>query len=120
MYQMYDGDFTVEYTEADEIIVRLYAKLLVYDVVPGLTSERDLLNAAVKMLSTYYPQPRYYSMQEVANLYNMHRGTVDYIATNNLVVGYHYIIIRDKKFLTEKGLSVIAKKYGTKEEGQAL
>lgn len=119
MYQLYDSDFSVEYTEADEVIVKLKGEILVYEVVKGLSTEKELTTAAIKMLTPIYPQPIYYSVQDVATLFDLHRGSVDYVLTNNMVQGYHYIAIGAKKFVTEQGIKVIAKKYKKKEE-QAL
>lgn len=107
MYTLYDPDFTVEYTEDDEVIVYHKGEEVAQAVIPEIEKEQVLFNKAIELLSQAYPPHNYISAQEAADMFGMLRGSMHYLIDRNLVLNYHYISIGKAKFLTPEGIAAI-------------
>lgn len=116
MYSLYDPDFTLEYTEADEVIIYHKGKEIAQEVIPGLTGERQLMDVAISILAKMYPEHEYIAIPECARMLNLNRGSIDWIVNHQLILNYHYIAIGGRNFLTAKGVEAIEKKLKEKND----
>lgn len=114
MYTLYDPDFTAEYTDQDEVVIYHKGKEVAQTIAKDLKTDRQLIDIAISLLNKLYTRKEYMSATEAADLLNVSRMSVHWIAENQLVLNYHYIMIGKKKYFTPKGFEVLEQRYKEK------
>lgn len=107
MYEMYDKNFQVEYTEDDEVIVYLKGKEVAQGIIPDLDTERKLMDAAIELMNGKYPDMKLTSVSDAARFFGLKNWSVHWILINQLILNYHYYMIGKNRYITPEGMEAI-------------